>query len=42
MDNEPLHLVLAEMVTKQAHFVARSATLPQEIVGSVVGEAHGW
>ncbi|AKN17049.1 hypothetical protein MHAE_02100 [Mycobacterium haemophilum DSM 44634] len=40
--DEPLHLVLAELGAAQAHVVAGSAAPPQEVVGSVVVEAHGW
>lgn len=42
VDDEPLHLTLAELGIGQAQVVAGSAAPPQEVVGAVVVEAHGW
>jgi cyclomaltodextrinase / maltogenic alpha-amylase / neopullulanase len=42
IDDEPLHLALAELGTKRAQVVAGSAAPPQEVVDAVVVEAHGW
>jgi cyclomaltodextrinase / maltogenic alpha-amylase / neopullulanase len=41
-DDQPLHLVLAELGAKRAQIVAGSAAPPQEVVDAVVVEAHGW
>ncbi len=42
IDDEPLTLVLSELGTARAEVIAGSSAPPQEIVGEVVVEAHGW
>jgi cyclomaltodextrinase / maltogenic alpha-amylase / neopullulanase len=42
IDDEPLKLVLSELGTARAEVIAGSSAPPQEIVGELVVEAHGW
>ena len=42
IDDEPLKLVLSELGVARAQVIAGSSAPPQEIVGEVVVEAHGW
>ncbi|MGO9156267.1 alpha-amylase family protein [Mycobacterium sp.] len=42
IDDEPLHLALPELGVKRAQVLAGSAAPPQDVVGEVVVEAHGW
>ncbi|MFZ1179370.1 MAG: alpha-amylase family protein [Mycobacterium sp.] len=42
IDDEPLHLVLSEVGTPHAQVIGGSAAPPQEVVDTVVVEAHGW
>jgi cyclomaltodextrinase / maltogenic alpha-amylase / neopullulanase len=42
IDDKPLRLVLSELGTARAEVIAGSSAPPQEIVGEVVVEAHGW
>jgi cyclomaltodextrinase len=42
IDDQPLKLVLSELGTAHAQVIAGSSAPPQEVVDSVVVEAHGW
>jgi cyclomaltodextrinase len=42
IDDDPLHLALAELGVKRAQVLAGSAAPPHEVVDEVVVEAHGW
>ena len=42
IDDQPMNLVLAELGRERAQVVAGSSAPPQEVVGEVVVEAHGW
>ena len=42
IDDEPLKLVLSELGTARAEVIAGSSAPPQEVVGEVVVEGHGW
>ena len=41
-DDRPLNVVLSELGTSRAQVVAGSSAPPQEVVDTVVVEAHGW
>jgi hypothetical protein len=42
IDDRPMHLVLPELGVARAEVLAGSSAPPQEVVDSVVVEAHGW